>query len=228
MSEFKKIAVFCGASSGTNPVYIQCAKQLGEEMVRRKIGLVYGGGNVGLMGAIAETVGNGLGEDRVLGVIPKALAPREISGTTVGEIRLVDDMHSRKALMFSEADAFIAIPGGFGTLDETIEITTWQQLVRNCLVELMAYPNTPTHSHILLQGFHEKPVGILNMNGFFDHLLAFMDHATEEGFIRQASRDIVQSDTDPAALIDKLLRYTAPPSLIRLASEGKLRMEERG
>jgi uncharacterized protein (TIGR00730 family) len=130
MTQFKKIAVFCGASSGSDPVYIECAKKLGEEMVRRKIGLVYGGGNVGLMGAIAETVGKGLGEENVIGVIPKALAPREISGTTVGEIRLVEDMHTRKAIMFAEADAFIAIPGGFGTLDETIEITTWQQLVR--------------------------------------------------------------------------------------------------
>ncbi len=129
MPEFKKIAVFCGASSGSDPVYIECARKLGEEMVRRNIGLVYGGGNVGLMGAIAETVGKGLGEDSVIGVIPKALAPREISGTTVGEIRLVEDMHTRKAMMFAEADAFIAIPGGFGTLDETLEITTWQQLV---------------------------------------------------------------------------------------------------
>lgn len=174
-------------------------------MVRRKIGLVYGGGNIGLMGAIAETVGKGLGENNVIGVIPKALAPREISGTTVGEIRLVEDMHTRKAMMFAEADAFIAIPGGFGTLDETLEITTWQQL-----------------------GFHSKPVGILNISGFFDHLLAFMDHATKEGFIRQASRDIIQSDVEPAALIEKLFAYQAPPSLIHLASQGKLNDTERG
>ena len=130
MKEFKKIAVFCGASSGSSPIYEQFARLLGEEMVRRKIGLVYGGGNVGLMGVIAETVGKGLGEEHVIGVIPQALAPREISGSTIGEIRLTEHMHSRKAMMFEEADAFIAIPGGFGTLDETIEITTWQQLVR--------------------------------------------------------------------------------------------------
>lgn len=109
--DIRKIAVFCGASSGTNPVYIQAARALGEEMVRRRIGLVYGGGNVGLMGAIAETCVQ-LGDDAVMGVIPTHLAPREISGTTVGRIRLVDSMHARKALMFSEADAFITIPGG--------------------------------------------------------------------------------------------------------------------
>ncbi|KAI7839678.1 hypothetical protein COHA_006487 [Chlorella ohadii] len=143
--EFKKIAVFCGASSGGSPVYVEAARALGEEMVRRGIGLVYGGGNVGLMGAIAETVGKGLGEQSVIGVIPAALEPREISGTTVGEIRVVPSMHERKAIMFDESDAFIAIPGGYGTLDETLEITTWQQL-----------------------GYHQKPVGILNINGFFD------------------------------------------------------------
>lgn len=129
MRELKKVAVFCGASVGNSPEYLSCARELGEELVRRRIGLVYGGGNVGLMGAIAQTVSDGLGPHHVVGIIPKSLAPREISGTTVGEIRLVDDMHSRKAMMFAEADAFIAIPGGFGTLDETIEITTWQQLV---------------------------------------------------------------------------------------------------
>lgn len=129
----------------------------------------------------------------------------QISGTTVGEIRLVDDMHTRKAIMFAEADAFITIPGGFGTLDETLEITTWQQL-----------------------GFHSKPVGILNIAGFFDHLLKFLDHATAEGFIRPESRAIIVSDTDPSCLIDKLLAYEAPPSLIRLASEGKLTNGQRG
>jgi len=170
MRELRKVAVFCGASEGNSPEYLSCARELGEELVRRRIGLVYGGGNVGLMGAIAQTVHDGLGPHHVVGIIPKSLAPREvgfkftilghfcvdplfisfhsskalskhhvicatccytsqISGTTVGEIRLVDDMHSRKAMMFAEADAFIAIPGGFGTLDETIEITTWQQLV---------------------------------------------------------------------------------------------------
>lgn len=113
------------------------------------------------------------------------VTPRmQISGSTVGEIRLVDDMHTRKAIMFAEADAFISIPGGFGTLDETLEITTWQQL-----------------------GFHTKPIGVLNVAGYFDHLLAFFDHATAEGFVRPASRGIVLSDSDPVALLEKLAAY---------------------
>lgn len=174
-------------------------------MARRGIGLVYGGGNVGLMGAVAEAVGSGLGPEHVIGVIPAALAPREISGTTVGEIRVVESMHERKAMMFEEADAFISIPGGFGTLDETLEITTWQQL-----------------------GYHTKPVGILNICGFFDSLFAFLDHATEQGFIRPASRAILISGTSPAELIDKLAASQAPPSLIALASQGKLSVTERG
>ncbi|GAB4815657.1 hypothetical protein N2152v2_002703 [Parachlorella kessleri] len=162
-------------------------------------------GNVGLMGAVAETVAAGLGEGAVIGVIPSALAPREISGHTVGEIRLVEDMHTRKAMMFDEADAFVTIPGGFGTLDETLEITTWQQL-----------------------GFHTKPVGVLNVNGFFDHLLAFLDHAAQEGFIRPQSRGIIIAEATPAALLDALEKYEAPTSLIKLASEGKLSVHERG
>lgn len=113
--ELKKIAVFCGSSMGSNPIHKQAARALGEEMVRRRIGLVYGGGNVGLMGVIAETCAQ-LGEDSVMGVIPKNLAPREISGTTIGNIHIVDDMHSRKALMFREADGFITIPGGMITI----------------------------------------------------------------------------------------------------------------
>jgi uncharacterized protein (TIGR00730 family) len=114
-------------------------------------------------------------------------------------------MHTRKAAMFDEADAFIAIPGGLGTLDETLEICTWQQL-----------------------GLHAKPIGLLNIDGFFDGLLQFLDHATEEGFIRPASRAIILSDPDPAELIDKLLRYQAPPSVVALAREGKLPVDQRG
>lgn len=200
-----KIAVFCGASAGSSPEYVAAAKALGEEMARRGIGLVYGGGNVGLMGAVAEAVGSGLGSEHVIGVIPAALAPREISGTTVGEIRVVKSMHERKAMMFEEADAFITIPGGYGTLDETLEITTWQQL-----------------------GFSQKPVGILNVRGFFDKLLEFLDHATAEGFIRPASRGIVLSAASPGELIDRLAAYQAPPSLISLASQGLLDVHERG
>ncbi|KAL4860244.1 hypothetical protein ACK3TF_000429 [Chlorella vulgaris] len=202
---FRRIAVFCGASSGSSPMYVDAAAALGAEMAARGIGLVYGGGNVGLMGSVAEAVGSRLGPEHVLGVIPAALAPREISGTTVGEIRVVDSMHERKALMFEEADAFISIPGGFGTLDETLEVTTWQQL-----------------------GFHSKPVGLLNIGGFYDKFLEFLDHATQEGFIRPTSRSILISAGSPSELIDKLAAYRPPPSLIQLAAAGKLSVHERG
>jgi len=123
----------------------------------------------------------------------------------VGKTIVVKDMHTRKARMFAEADAFIAIPGGLGTLDETIEISTWQQL-----------------------GLHCKPVGLLNINGYFDKLIEFLDHATGEEFIRPASRAIILEDSDPAALIDKLIAYEAPPSVVALAREGKLDPNVRG
>jgi cytokinin riboside 5'-monophosphate phosphoribohydrolase len=122
---------------------------------------VYGGGNIGLMGAIAETVSEGLGPSAVLGVIPSMLMDREVSGTTIGECRVVDNMHTRKAEMAEAADAFVALPGGFGTLEEILEAITWLQL-----------------------GYHQKPVGFLNMNGFYDGLLTFFDHCVTAGFVR--------------------------------------------
>lgn len=192
---FRRVAVFCGASSGTSPVYIEAARALGHELVKRNIGLVYGGGNVGLMGAVAETVAQGLGQSAVIGVIPHSLIPKEISGTSVGEIRQVPDMHSRKSLMFREADAFISLPGGYGTLDETLEITTWQQL-----------------------GFHTKPVGLLNINGFYDGLLSFINHASGEGFISPTCRSILLSESSPGKLLDALEGYKAPPSLLTVLS----------
>ena len=247
-AEFKKIAVFCGSSIGRNSAYTAPTVALGEEMARRNIGLVYGGGNVGLMGVIAETVykGHGCEDSAVVGVIPDYLEDREVSGTTVGETIVVkvrggcrrrrrlcssrgshggwprmgssaisrpslaltitiQDMHTRKAKMFEVADAFIAIPGGLGTLDETIEISTWQQL-----------------------GLHTKPVGLLNVNGFFDKLIEFLDHAVDEEFIRPASRGIILADEDPAALIDKLAAYVAPRSVVDLARDGLLDPNVRG
>jgi uncharacterized protein (TIGR00730 family) len=205
--KLSKIAVFCGSSIGKSSAYTAPTIALGEEMSRRNIGLVYGGGNVGLMGVIAETVykGHGCDDAAVVGVIPDYLEDREVSGKTVGETIVVKDMHSRKAKMFDLADAFIAIPGGLGTLDETIEISTWQQL-----------------------GLHTKPVGLLNVNGFFDKLIEFLDHAMDEEFIRPASRGIILQDSDPAALIDKLVRYEAPKSVVELAKEGKLDPNVRG
>ena len=205
--QFGKIAVFCGSSIGKNNAFTAPTIALGETMARRGIKLVYGGGNVGLMGVIAETVYNGHGckDDAVVGVIPDYLADREVSGTLLGESIVVRDMHTRKAKMFELADAFIAIPGGLGTLDETIEIATWQQL-----------------------GLHTKPVGLLNVNGFFDRFIEFLDHAMDQEFIRPASRGIILQDSDPDALIDKLAAYVAPRSVVELAREGSLDPNVRG
>ena len=205
--QFGKIAVFCGSSIGKNNACTAPTIALGEAMAKRGISLVYGGGNVGLMGVIAETVykGHECREDAVIGVIPDYLADSEVSGALVGESIVVGDMHSRKAKMFELADAFIAIPGGLGTLDETIEIATWQQL-----------------------GLHTKPVGLLNVNGFFDKFIEFLDHAMDQEFIRPPSRGIILEDSDPEALIDKLAAYVAPRSVVELAREGSLDPNVRG
>ena len=186
---FRRVAVFCGSSPGASPAYRAAAVALGTELARRGVGLVYGGGNVGLMGAVAEAAA--AGGAPVLGVIPEALCPREISGVTVGDLRVVPDMHTRKRAMFDAADAFIALPGGFGTLEELLEMITWQQL-----------------------GLHTKPVGVLDTDGFYTPLLGFFDAAVEAGFISPASRRIVCSASDPVALIDTLAAHVPPPPVV--------------
>jgi cytokinin riboside 5'-monophosphate phosphoribohydrolase len=188
MSRFKKVAVFCGSKPGARPEYAQAAKELGEELVRRNLGLVYGGGDVGLMGQVSRAVRDSGGA--VLGVIPRELMPREISGESHGDVVVVEDMHTRKATMAREADAFVALPGGYGTYEELFEIITWQQL-----------------------GYTDKPVGILNVCGFYDHLSAFLDHACEEGFISAQNRKIVVTASSAAELLDRLEAYVPPPSL---------------
>ncbi|CAK9213637.1 unnamed protein product [Sphagnum troendelagicum] len=180
---FRRICVFCGSSSGNKKVYIDAAVELGNEFVQRKINLVYGGGSIGLMGKIAQTVDAGGGH--VIGVIPKALMPREICGQTVGEMIAVDDMHQRKAEMARLADAFIALPGGYGTLEELLEITTWSQL-----------------------GIHAKPVGILNVNRYYDTLLALFDKAVEEGFLSMAARLLLVSAPTATELIHKMETFS--------------------
>ncbi|KAL3149700.1 hypothetical protein ABBQ38_013530 [Trebouxia sp. C0009 RCD-2024] len=195
-NDLKRIAVFCGANSGTRPEYLQSAKDVGAELVKRNIGLVYGGGSVGMMGSVAQTVDSGLGKGGVIGVIPHDLMPREMSGAAIGELRAVDTMHQRKAQMADLSDAFIAIPGGFGTLEELLEVVTWNQI-----------------------GFMVKPVGVLNVCGYFDHLLKFFDHAVQEGFVRESSRTIVIEGSSAAELLDKLAAYKAPPSLLELAKK---------
>jgi uncharacterized protein (TIGR00730 family) len=151
----KRVCVFCGSSSGSRPEYRTAAEELGTEVVRRKIGLVYGGGNVGLMGVIADAVLKAGGE--VMGVIPENLMAKEVGHNGLTKLHVVRSMHERKALMADLSDAFIALPGGFGTLEEFCEIVTWSQL-----------------------GLHTKPCGILNVQGYYSPLLAMFDHAVKD------------------------------------------------
>ncbi|VFQ69415.1 unnamed protein product [Cuscuta campestris] len=181
-SRFKRICVFCGSSHGKNPSYQLAALQLANLLVERKIDLVYGGGSIGLMGLVSQAVHKG--GRHVLGVIPKTLMPREITGETVGEVRAVTGMHQRKAEMSRQADAFIALPGGYGTLEELLEVITWAQL-----------------------GIHDKPVGLLNVDGYYNSLLSFIDKAVTEGFISPSARHILVSAPTAQELISKLEDY---------------------
>ncbi|KAJ3694979.1 hypothetical protein LUZ60_000356 [Juncus effusus] len=182
--KFRTICVFCGSNSGNRKVFSDAALELGQELVQRQIDLVYGGGSVGLMGLISQTVYDG--GCHVLGVIPKALMPVEISGASVGEVRIVADMHERKAEMARKADAFIALPGGYGTMEELLEMITWSQL-----------------------GIHNKPVGLLNVDGYYNTLLALFDNGVDEGFIKPACRNIVVSAPSANELLTKMEEYTA-------------------
>ncbi|CAA6655941.1 unnamed protein product [Spirodela intermedia] len=177
-SRFRRVCVFCGSSPGKKPSYQLAAIQLGEELVERSIDLVYGGGSVGLMGLVSQAVYDG--GRHVLGVIPKTLMFRE----TIGEVRAVSGMHQRKAEMARQADAFIALPGGYGTLEELLEVITWAQL-----------------------GIHDKPVGLLNVDGYYNSLLSFIDKAVDEGFITTTARHIIVSATSAHELMSKLEEY---------------------
>ncbi|XP_058072722.1 probable cytokinin riboside 5'-monophosphate phosphoribohydrolase LOGL10 [Magnolia sinica] len=181
-SRFRRICVFCGSRPGYSPAFSDAALELGKQLVERKINLVYGGGSVGLMGLISQTVFNG--GCHVLGVIPKALLPHEISGEAIGEVRTVADMHERKSEMAKNADAFIALPGGYGTMEELLEMITWSQL-----------------------GIHEKPVGLLNVDGYYNSLLALFDKGVEEGFIEDSARHIIVSSETAEELLRKMEEY---------------------
>jgi len=172
----KRICVFCGSSAGSQPEYRACAEQLGVELTRRKIGLVYGGGNVGLMGAIADSVLEAGGE--AIGVIPEHLMTREIGHKRLTKLHIVHSMHERKALMADLSDAFIALPGGFGTLEEFCEVLTWSQL-----------------------GLHVKPCGIVNALGYYTPLLAMLDHAVHERFLKPQNRALVLARDTPSELL---------------------------
>ncbi|KAL9672852.1 hypothetical protein QQ045_029105 [Rhodiola kirilowii] len=201
MSKFKKICVFCGSNPGNRDVFADAALELGHEMVRRKIDLVYGGGSVGLMGLVSRTVNEG--GRHVLGIIPKALMPLEISGESVGEVMSVADMHERKAKMAQESNGFIALPGGYGTMEETLEMITWAQL-----------------------GIHQKPVGLLNVDGYYNSLLALFDNGVKEGFIKPGARDIVLSASIAKELLDKMEQYT--PSHTHVAPQESWQMKKLG
>ncbi|KAF4357622.1 hypothetical protein F8388_007158 [Cannabis sativa] len=203
ISRFKSVCVFCGSSTGKRDCYRDAAIELGEELVSKRLDLVYGGGSIGLMGLVSQVVHRAGGS--VLGIIPRTLMCKEleklvtsfimgknvfmylepqITGETVGEVRPVADMHQRKAEMARHSDCFIALPGGYGTLEELLEVITWAQL-----------------------GIHDKPVGLLNVDGYYDSLLTFIDKAVDDGFIKPSQRHIIVSAPNAKELVQKLEEY---------------------
>lgn len=185
MSELKRVCVFCGSNAGERAEYADAAREMGRVLVERGLGLVYGGGKVGLMGAVADAVLAAGGE--AIGVIPEALMAREVGHNGLTLLHVVRTMHERKALMADLCDGFIALPGGFGTFEEFCEVLTWSQL-----------------------GIHPKPCGLLNVSGYYDALLSLFDHATAEGFVPGKHRSLVITDTDPARLLDRFATFTPP------------------
>ncbi len=184
MSEIRRVCVFCGSRPGARPSYARAARQLGTRLAAEGLGLVSGGGRVGLMGVVANAVLDGGGE--AIGVIPQALAAREVGHTDLTELHVVGTMHQRKAMMADLADAFVAMPGGLGTLEELSEVLTWSGL-----------------------GIHAKPCAVLDVDGYYQPLLAWLDHAVSEGFVSAQARAAVIVESDPDALVDRLLARPA-------------------
>ena len=182
---FRSICVFCGSNAGVTPVYAEAATALGETLARQDIRVVYGGGSVGLMGALASAAMRAGGE--VIGIIPAALDRREIANRTITELHVVETMHERKALMAELSDAFISMPGGYGTFEELFEVVTWAQL-----------------------GIHDKPIGLLNVAGYYDPLLAFLDSAVATGFLRSEHLDLLVRDSDIDALLERMRTHQPP------------------
>lgn len=180
-----RVCVFCGSNSGSDAAYVDAARTLGRLFAREGIALVYGGGSVGLMGEVADAVLGAGGE--VIGVIPHALWAREVGHRGLTDLRIVETMHERKAMMADLADAFIALPGGLGTLEEIFEIWTWAQL-----------------------GLHAKPLGFLDVNGFYKPLMQFLDRAVRERFVRDEHRGIAMIDADPEALLQRFESWKPP------------------
>jgi uncharacterized protein (TIGR00730 family) len=178
----RRICIFCGSNAGARPAYSQAAQTVGRLLCRRGIELVYGGGQVGLMGIVADACLNEGG--RVIGVIPQALADKEVAHAGLTELRIVDSMHERKSVMAELSDAFLALPGGYGTWEEFFEVLTWSQL-----------------------GIQRKACAILNVDGYYDPLLEMADKALSEEFLRDAHRDLLLADVDPERLLDRLSDY---------------------
>ena len=183
---FHRLCVFCGSNVGTRPVYPDAAEQLGALLVERGIELVYGGGNIGLMGVLADTVLARGG--RAIGVIPESLMAKEVGHTGLTELRIVNSMHERKAVMSDLSDGFIALPGGFGTFEEFCVVVTWSQL-----------------------GLQSKPCGLLNVENYFAPLLELFDHAVREGFLHEENRRLVLDNDDPSRLLEKMAEFRPQP-----------------
>lgn len=190
LREIERICVFCGSSDGVDERYARLAASLGTEIARRGYELVYGGGNLGLMGAVSRAAYNG--GATVYGIIPGPLAAKEIAGETIGIIEVVETMHQRKARMAELADAFVTLPGGIGTLEELFETISWIQL-----------------------GIHSKPMGMLNVNGFFDSLLQLLAHQIDQGFIAPRYQNLLAVEEEPGALIERLLSHETPKSSVQ-------------
>jgi uncharacterized protein (TIGR00730 family) len=184
----QRLCVFCGSQPGTQPVHQENARLLGQLLAQRAIGLVYGAGNIGLMGILADAVLEADGE--VIGVIPRALVEKEVAHSRLTALHVVDTMHQRKAMMADLADGFAALPGGFGTSDELFEILTWAQL-----------------------GLHSKPVSVLNTAGYFDPLLQWLDHMVDEGFLKPRHRELLQVAESPEQLLNLFTKKHQAPVL---------------
>jgi uncharacterized protein (TIGR00730 family) len=185
MNGLERVCVFCGSSPGSDPAYVAAARDLGKVLASEGIGLVYGGGNVGMMGELANAAVAAGG--RVTGVIPKALMEREVALVELDDLRVVDSMHARKALMADLSDGFVALPGGVGTLEEFIEVLTWAQL-----------------------GLHAKPCALLNTEGYFDTLLRFLDHIISEKFMAEVHGRLILTGDEPAALLNSMRAFEPP------------------
>jgi len=190
MNEIGSICVFCGSSDSIDDAYLDAAWKLGETLAKHDLKLVFGGGGTGLMGSLADAAL--AGGAQVIGILPRLFDTPALAHPNLTELRIVEDMHNRKALMMESADAFLALPGGFGTFEELFEVLTWAQI-----------------------GLHRKPVGVLNVSGYFDSLIDLIEHARDEGFIYEEHPDLLIIDDDVDRLLSRLMEYQPPEGLKR-------------